>query len=52
MLTGYVMAEKRTNIDEDVILDLSFLTENERALIESVLEKDEKLQTEDRIRLG
>ncbi len=34
------------------LLDLSFLTDEERVKIESVLQADQKLRTRDRIRLG
>lgn len=34
------------------LLDLTFLTEEERDKIESVLREDEDLRTRDRIRLG
>ena len=36
----------------DSLLDLHFLTEEERAKIEKVLREDEELKTRDRIRLG
>ena len=41
-----------TTQSEDELLDLSFLTEEEREKIEVVLREDEDLRTRDRIRLG
>ncbi len=37
---------------EEELLDLSFLTDQEREKIELVLKEDENLRTRDRIRLG
>lgn len=37
---------------EEDLLDLSFLTEEERDKIRAVLKEDEALRTRDRIRLG
>ena len=37
---------------EGGLLDLSFLTEQEREKLEAVLKDDEDLRTRDRIRLG
>lgn len=44
-------AESSTN-SELPLLDLSFLTEEERSKIQSVLQADQELKTRDRIRLG
>lgn len=40
------------NGDSEELLDLSFLTDEEREKIRSVLQEDEALRTRDRIRLG
>jgi hypothetical protein len=38
--------------EETGLLDLSFLTEEEREKLQAVLKEDEDLRTRDRIRLG
>lgn len=39
-------------VDATPLLELDFLTEEERAIIERVLKADDDLRTRDRIRLG
>ena len=39
-------------VDEEGLLDLSFLTEEEREKLRAVLRADEDLKIRDRIRLG